>query len=174
MNERSIRRANWIGCGLACLWLLFVASTISPVVDDFEQYWQAAINLRDIGDPYATTPEPGQIPDNATTQHIAFPNPPFLAYLMFPFTFVSAATGLQIWYWLNVLFLSGFVGLCIRLSQSILARRWWGWVLLLAALTPPGRLSLQLGQVSVLLAFLAVSLYWFGEHARAAHAGGGQ
>ncbi len=166
---RSPMFINWIALLLALVWLGLVWATVTPANDDFKQYWQAAINIREHNDPYVTTPDP-HAPETAAKPQIAFPNPPLLAYLMLPFSFTSAEASLKIWFGLNLMLLAGLIAICIDVSDSQLVRRYWGVVVLLMAIAPPTRLSLQLGQVSILLALLAAGTYWLA-YRRAAAAG---
>jgi hypothetical protein len=46
--------------------------------------------------------------------------------------------------------------LCMRLSGSIFAQRYWGILILIMLVAPPTRLSLQLGQISILIAVMLV------------------
>lgn len=151
------QRVDWINRGaliLALIWVGLVALTLTPAVDDFKQYWQAGHNLLTQGDIYATTPEPGQ-----PMKGSPFPYPPLLAYLVLPFALLPMTLALQVWFVLNLVMLGLLIALCVQVSGSVLARRYWGVVALGMVLAPPTRLSLQLGQVSILLTLLMVGSF---------------
>lgn len=135
---------------LALCWLILVGLTLDPAVDDFERYWQAAVDLHRYGDPYVTRAD--------------FFYPPFFVYLVQPFGLVRHQQGQWIWFVLNSATLAGFVALAIRLSRSLLARRFWGVVALLVVVAPPTRLSLQLGQVSIMVALLVAGCFALARH----------
>lgn len=139
-DRRSI--LNAVALALACGWLLLVSQTLDPAIDDFERYWQAAVDLRQAGDPYVTRAD--------------YFYPPFFVYLMQPFGSLEHEQGQWVWFGVNCVALGGFIALCIRLSRSELARHFWGVVALGMAVAPPTRLTLQLGQISLVLA-LAVA-----------------
>jgi len=145
---------------LAFVWLALIAVTLTPANDDFQQYWQASVNLLQSGDPYATTPEPGSANHAGAasgTIVIFYPYPPLLAYLIQPLARLQHWQAQRVWFGMNCLALSALIWLCIRLSESTLARRYWGVVVLGTLLAPPTRLSLQLGQVSIMLGLLIVA-----------------
>jgi Glycosyltransferase family 87 len=145
---------------LALVWLALIAATLTPANDDFKQYWQASVNLLQSGDPYATTPEPGSADQTGAASEaivIFYPYPPLLAYLIQPLARLQHWQAQGVWFGMNCLALSALIWLCIRLSGSLLARRYWGVVILGTLLAPPTRLSLQLGQVSIMLALLIVA-----------------
>lgn len=150
---RELNVLNIVSLGLSLGWLLLLAWTLNPAVDDFKQYWQAAVHLRLAGDPYLSTPGPN-----------AYPYPPLLAYLLQPLSLMAHWPAQLLWFAGNVIALLGFITLCIRLSGSHIARRYWGVVILGTVLAPPTRLSLQLGQVSILLALVLLVCYsWAGR-----------
>jgi hypothetical protein len=151
MIERH-RYINWVALALALIWLGLIGATVTPNIEDFEQYWQASLNVRTVGDPYATTPEHGGEHTNAAP----FPYPPLLAYLMLPFSWLDATWALWLWFGCNLALLGILTLICIRISQSRLAQQYWGVVAFGMAIAPPTRLSLQLGQVSVLLTLLMI------------------
>jgi hypothetical protein len=130
---------------LALCWLFAIGLTLDPAVDDFERYWQAAVDLHRYGNPYVTRAD--------------FFYPPFFVYLVQPFGLVSHEQGQWAWFALNSVALGGFVALAIWLSRSLLARRFWGVVALLVVVVPPTRLSLQLGQVSIVVALLVAGCF---------------
>jgi hypothetical protein len=123
-----------------------ISLTLSPEVDDFKQYWQAALNIRLSGDPYATTPEP-----------TPYPNPPLLAYLLQPLAMLDHRPAQWVWFGINLVALISFSLMCHKLAPTASVKRFWGVAILCVALAPPTRLSLQLGQLSILLALLVIA-----------------
>lgn len=130
---------------LAGVWLVLVWQTLDPKVDDFERYWQAAVDLLQYGDPYVTRQD--------------YFYPPFFVYLIQPFALLTHEQGQSLWFVLNVLVLGGFIALSIKLSGSHLAHRFWGIVVASMLIAPPTRISLQLGQVSMLVALLVAGCF---------------
>jgi hypothetical protein len=163
---RRLRRANRIALALALLWLLLIGLTLTPQVDDFKWYWQAARSFDETGDPYrykedpavqmAIEPQEATDPTDKVAPIFAYGYPPLFAYIMQPLGQLEYRTAQSIWFGLNTLLLGGLIALCMRLSGSALARRYWGIVILIVLVAPPTRLSLQLGQVSILLALMLV------------------
>ena len=152
MSQMSQRRisVNMIALLLTLGWLLLVFSTLTPATDDFKQYWQTTRNLDQTGDPYtAATP----------TTPTGFYYPPLFAYLVQPFGQLDQRIGQRIWYGLNSVMLAILIWLCIRLSDSRIARSFWGIVVLGMCLAPPTRLNLQLGQISFLIAILLLGSF---------------
>jgi hypothetical protein len=158
-GARLRRRANIGALILAALWLALVAFTLTPDVDDFKQFWQASVNVRQTGDPYATTPDCRLDPARCEEQlgTIGYFNPPIFAYLLLPLSLLSQTQGQYLWFGLNCLALAGLVWLSLRLAQAQSARVWWGVLVCGALLAPPTRLSLQLGQLSIALALMLVA-----------------
>ncbi|NJN68354.1 MAG: DUF2029 domain-containing protein [Chloroflexaceae bacterium] len=146
MRKRKDHRftLNVVSLVLAGGWLLLVGQTLDPSIDDFERYWQAAVDLRQAGDPYVTRAD--------------YFYPPFFVYLMQPFGYLGHQQGQWVWFGLNVLALGGFLALSIRLSRAELPRRFWGVVALGMVVAPPTRLTLQLGQISLVLALAVVGI----------------
>jgi hypothetical protein len=136
---------NTVALVLALCWLALLSFTLTPVIDDFKQYWLAAVNLVRSGDPYATGS--------------GYFYPPLFAYLIQPVAFIGQHTGQWLWFGFNSLLLGGFIFLCIMISQSRLARQYWGIVVLLMVIVPSVRITLQLGQVSILLAVMVVASF---------------
>jgi hypothetical protein len=163
---RAQRRAstiNQIALALAIVWLLLIGLTLTTEVDDFKQFRRGAVDLLQAGDPYATRADPAaEAQRNAGTVDESgergFKYPPVFAYLFQPFGLLEHRTGQLLWFGLNLLMLGMLIAQCIRISGSLLARRYWGVVVLGTVLAPPTRLSLQLGQVSILLALLLVAV----------------
>jgi hypothetical protein len=159
-----LRRANGIALLLALLWLLLVGLTLTPQVDDFKWYWQAGRSFSQTGDPYRykdisitgiiAQPQPAPKPGDIVAPVFAYGYPPLFAYAMQPLGWLDYRTAQWIWFGLNTLLLGGLIVLCIRLSGAALARRYWGILSLVMLLAPPTRLSLQLGQISILLAIM--------------------
>lgn len=137
------RMLNYSACLLALGWLALIVTTLTPQIDDFKQYWQAAVNIRATGDAYATTPRP-----------VPYPYPPLLAYLIQPLSLLPQLIAQQIWFALNVALLGAFAAISFGLTKPAIVRDYWGVALLLLVILPPTRLSLQLGQVSILLSLL--------------------
>jgi hypothetical protein len=152
---------NRIALALAIGWLMLIGLTLTPEVDDFRQFRRGAIDLLQAGDPYATRADlaaeaqrqPGTVDESGER---GFKYPPLFAYLFQPFGLLDHRLGQVLWFGINVLMLGALIALCIRMSGSLLARRYWGVVVLGTVLAPPTRLSLQLGQVSILMALLLV------------------
>jgi hypothetical protein len=130
---------NFVACGVALGWLALLWSTLTPHTDDFKIYWLAAQAMHTAGSPYAFEP---------------FVYPPTMALLVEPLTITDQETAQHLWFICNSLFAVGLVGVCLRAYAVPLARRYWGVVLVLALVLPPTRLSLFLGQVSILVALL--------------------
>ena len=156
-----LRRANRIALVLALLWLLLIGLTLTPEVDDFKWYWQGAHSFLLTGDPYQLKDDPaGAIVAQPATDSdngaILYSYPPLFAYAMQPFGQLDYRIAQWLWFGLNTLLLGGLIALCMRLSGSAFARRYWGILTLIMLVAPPTRLSLQLGQVSILLAVLLV------------------
>ena len=160
----TLRRAttiNRIALALALGWLILIGLTLTPEVDDFRQFRRGAIDLLQAGDPYATRADPaaeaqrqpGTVDESGER---GFKYPPLFAYLFQPFGLLEHRTGQLVWFGANVLMLGALIALCIQASGSLLARRYWGVAALGTLLAPPTRLSLQLGQVSILMALLLV------------------
>ena len=151
--------ANTAALILAFCWLGVIYATLNPEVDDFKQYWQASVNVRKLGDPYATTTGQELLHGQAATpqRKPGYPCPPFFAYLILPLSFLELRQAQSVWFGFNVFALAGLVWLCILLSGSQFARRYWGVVALGVVLAPPTFICLQLGQVGILLALLVVA-----------------
>jgi hypothetical protein len=160
-TRRRATTINRIALALAIGWLILIGLTLTPEVDDFRQFRRGAIDLLQAGDPYATRADltaeaqrqPGTVDESGER---GFKYPPVFAYLFQPFGLLEHRTGQLLWFGCNILMLGALIALCIRLSGSSLARRYWGVVVLGTLLAPPTRLSLQLGQVSILMALLLV------------------
>ncbi|HEU5099359.1 MAG TPA: glycosyltransferase family 87 protein, partial [Roseiflexaceae bacterium] len=152
---------NLIALALAIGWLFLIGLTLTPEVDDFKQFRRGAIDLLQAGDPYATRADPaaesqrqpGTVDESGER---GFKYPPVFAYLFQPFGLLEHRTGQLLWFGINILMLGALIALCIRMSSSAVAQRYWGVVVLGTVLAPPTRLSLQLGQVSILMALLLV------------------
>jgi hypothetical protein len=161
-----LRRAatiNRIALALAIGWVMLIGLTLTPEVDDFRQFRRGAVDLLQVGDPYATRADPAAEAqrDPGTVDESGergFKYPPVFAYLFQPFGLLEHRMGQLLWFGANLLMLGALIALCIRLSGSLLARRYWGVVGLGTLLAPPTRLSLQLGQVSILMALLLVAV----------------
>jgi hypothetical protein len=164
---------NGAGLTLALCWLALVGLTLRPD-DDFAQFRRGAVDLREHDNPYHTRSDPaaearrrpGTVDE---TNERGFKYPPVFAYLLQPFARLSHRAGQWTWFGLNLAFLAALLGLCVRLTGSALARRYWGVLVFAAVLAPPTRLTLQLGQMSLLMALLLVGAYALARrHARLA------
>jgi hypothetical protein len=147
-------------------WLILIGLTLTTEVDDFGLFRHEAVDLIETGDPYATRGDPAAPTDPADAAERAergVKYPPLFAYLFQPFGLIGHRAGQLIWFGINLLMLGALIALCIRLSGSLLAQRYWGVVVLGTVLAPPTRLSLQLGQVSVLIALLLVAIGLFAR-----------
>jgi hypothetical protein len=146
---------------LALLWLLVIGLTLTPQVDDFKWYWQGAHSFLITGDPYQLKDDPAgpivaQSPTDLDNGTILYSYPPLFAYALQPLGWLDYRTAQWIWFGLNTLLLAGLIALCVQLSGSALARRCWGILTLIMLVAPPTRLSLQLGQVSILIAVMLI------------------
>lgn len=142
-----LKLLNYGALVLTIAWFVILRSTLGPDADDFKQYWQAAVNLRSTGDPFV-------IAAGSATNFAGYFYPPLFTYVVQPIAFFDQLTGQVVWFWINCLALIGVVVICIALSGSQLARRYWGLILLGACIIPPTRLALQLGQISIFVALL--------------------
>jgi hypothetical protein len=158
---KELRRTiNIAALALALGWLALIATTLAPEPDDFKEYWRAAVDLRQTGDPYASQPSPAAVRravESGGYILVKFLYPPPFAYLMQPFALLEQRTAQLAWFGLNSALLGVLIWTCIGVSGSAVARRYWGVVTLACLIAPPTRLSLQLGQVSVTLALAAVA-----------------
>jgi hypothetical protein len=150
---------NGVAVILSLVWFVRVTFTVTADVEDLGQYWQAAVNIVQVGDPYATTPEPGTVKTPSAVRTQPFPNPPLLAYLMLPIAGLEREVAMWLWYGLNILMLAALCWIAIDLSGSQIARNYWGVVWLIFLAIGPTRLCLQLGQLGIVLALLAIGGY---------------
>jgi hypothetical protein len=163
---RRADRLNRIALALAIGWLILIGLTITPEVDDYKWYWQGAHSFLETGDPYQLKDDPaGLIPaQSPSTVGDAYLYPPLFAYLMQPLAMIGYHPAQWIWFAINTLLLGVLIALCQRLAGAALTRRWWGVLILAMLLAPPTRLSLQLGQVSLLVAVLLVGCLALEKH----------
>jgi hypothetical protein len=165
--RRNTRLLNGITISLAIAYWLLLGLTMSLDVDDFRYFRRGALDQLQSGDPYTSLPQwkPSAVPqpDARPDKVDAYLYPPLLAYLLQPFALVSPRYGQILWFLINTSALAGFIWLCIRLSGSVLARNYWGLVVLGTLLAPPTRLCLQLGQLGILLALLIVGSFAFAR-----------
>lgn len=150
MSHRE-RLINWAALALALLWVALIGLTLTPEVDDFQYYWQGARSVLQYGNPYFL------IHGNQPT--VAYVYPPLFAYLIAAFGLLSARSGQLIWFALNLPLLAALIVVSIRLSGAQLARRYWGVATLLFVVAPPTRLTLQLGQVSILIGLVMIGSF---------------
>ncbi len=156
------RLINLSAFALSICWLALIAFSVRPDMDDFTVQWQAAVNLLRSGDPYTTLPgySPNELPfhDPITgVRKIWYLYPPFFAFFLQPLALLPAEAAKWVWFGLNSAALYLLIWVSIRASGSQLARRYWGVVALAGLLAPPMRLTLQLGQVSIMLTLVMVA-----------------
>jgi hypothetical protein len=155
---------NAVALTLAAIWLVLVGRTLTPEVDDFAQLRRGAVDLREHDNPYYTreVPEaeaqrqPGTVDE---TGERGFKYTPVFAYLFRPAALIDHRAGQLIWFGVNIVTVAALIVLCLRVSGSELARRYWGVLALGMVMAPPTRLSLQLGQISLLMALMLVGVY---------------
>jgi hypothetical protein len=137
---------NWFYASVACLVIGAYAVTLTPTGDDdFKIYYQAAVSINRVGEPYSQSP--------------SYIYPPLLAYLVRPLTALPQVRAQQLWFAGNVVLLGVFFVLCIRhLAPELLYKR-WGTLGLALVLAPPTRICLQIGQLGILIAVLLLGLY---------------
>jgi hypothetical protein len=162
-DSRAGARRALINTGalvLALCWYILIGLTLTPGEDDFGIYRQGALGLVASGDPYMPVADPHAVGVDGRGGEVAanrFIYPPLLAQLLRPFALIDERTGQLIWFLLNGAALAGLIALCIWLSRSELAARYWGLVALGTLIAPPTRICLQLGQTGILLALLMVA-----------------
>ncbi len=146
-----VRLWNAVALVLALAWLALIFLTLAPDPDDFQYYWQGARSIVQFGDPYALI--------RGNQPAIAYVYPPLFAYVIVPFGWLTQGQGQLAWFGVNMLLLGLLLAVCIRLSRSALARRYWGVLALLLVIAPPTRISLQLGQISILMALVMIGSF---------------
>ena len=151
ISAQRARQLNRVCLVLALLWVALVGFTLAPAPDDFQTYWRGAASVVQHGDPYFLI--------QGRQQPNMYIYPPLFAYLLAPLGWLPLRTGQLIWFGLNVLMLAALIAFCIRASRSVLARRYWGVLALLVVVAPPVRLTLQLGQVSILMALIMLGSF---------------
>lgn len=147
---------------IALGWLAGLCLYLDPV-SDFQWYWQGLVGFLELGNPYVVTigqsvytPAPGAtLPPDA----MVFSNLPIFIYLIQPLARLEYRQAQVAWFLLNTLALGGLAVLCVSLSGSRLARRYWGVLALGLVFAPPTWISLQLGQMSILVGLLLVASY---------------
>ncbi len=144
VSQQQWRMVNRAAVILTLGVLVVISQTLDPALDDFKRYWQASVDLLRHDNPYFTRKD--------------YFYPPFFVYLIQPFGLLQHTDGQYLWFVLNTLLFGGFVGLALRASRSHYAQRAWGIVLLVMLIAPPTRISLQLGQVSLLIALLLTAM----------------
>ena len=158
-KARCVHLINSVALTLSLFWLIRIALTVKTEDTDLGQYRQAAVNILQTGDPYATTPEPCTVKAPSDVRPKPYPNPPLFAYLMLPFAKMELWTTVWAWYAGNLLMLAALCLITIRISGSTIAARYWGVIWLLLVYLGPARLCLQLGQLGIFLALLAITGY---------------
>lgn len=170
-RQQRLRTLNRGALLLALGWLLILGVRINPdapELNDFKNYWQAAVDVLETGDPYTTTPDWND--PTVRQQYLTgtldvwfYPNLPIFAVLIQPLGLLSQPVAQRIWFGLNVVMVLSFIALAIQGSGSRLAQRYWGLVLLLTLTAPPIFACLLLGQVGILLALLMVASFLLVE-----------
>jgi uncharacterized membrane protein len=140
----AVRRGLHLALAAASIGL--ISLTLSHYVNDFEFYRQAAHALIFTGNPYSY--DGGYI------------YPPLLAYLLQPLALLDVSLAQSIWFCINVLICCCMLVIAIRLEYSGVVQRYWSLIALGLALSPPLRVTLQLGQVSALIATLLLATVW--------------
>lgn len=148
----SLKVINYGALAAAAAFFALLVYKISPATDDFFYHWRAARNLISSGNPYA-----GQTAEQLARTPYLYP--PLFPFLTQPFAFISQQQAQWLWLGLNSLALGLLIWLCIAVSGSRLARLYWGVVVLGTLIAPPMRISLQLGQISIMLALLMIGSY---------------
>jgi alpha-1,2-mannosyltransferase len=141
---------NLVALAVALGWYGLIGTTLTLDSNDFGIYRKGVVSLGQSGDPYL--PISGQNTETAIENDYIYP--PLLAYLLQPFGLLDERSAQLLWFGLNGLMLGGLIALSIWLSDSELARRYWGLVALGTLIAPPTRLGLQLGQIGILLALM--------------------
>jgi hypothetical protein len=129
---------------LALAMVAWMATRLTPAVNDFGFYHRAAVSVLLTGNPYS--------------QANGYIYPPLPAYLVQPLTFLPAPQ--YWWFGLNVAACGAFAALAIYLSGSRLAQSYWSVAVLLFALFPPLWATLFFGQVSGIIALLLLLTVW--------------
>src|SRR5262249_45457236 len=132
---------NAAGLFLTVCWLALVAWTLTPEVDDFAQLRRGAVDLREHNDPYYTRSDPAAQAQRRSDMvdepgERGFKYTPVFAYLFGPFALLDHRAGQLIWFALNLAALIALIVLCVGMSGSVLARRYWGVLLFAMALAP--------------------------------------
>ncbi len=131
--------------------LCWIARLLTTNVSDIGFQWQAARNLARYGEPYHIQawlhPIAGAPPP-------VYVYPPLFAWLFQPLAMFSLVRAQYIWFAINVLLLWIYMRLCWKHNASQLLGIWWGPAILVCTLASPTSVTLQLGQVSLLLACL--------------------
>jgi Glycosyltransferase family 87 len=148
---RWLPQINYIALILAILIIGSVGMQIDRSTDDSAQYWQAARNLRAVGDAYATTP--------ATLTEPGFPNPPLLAYIYLPLSFAERDVSARIWFVMNSVLLAVLLWQGLQLAASQISQRYWGIIILAISCFPATYLCMLLGQLGILLTFCIVMAF---------------
>jgi hypothetical protein len=163
-SRRRIRRlTNLCFAMLALLVVATIGVNLAPGFDDSKQYRQAARNIVESGDPYATT----RLRD---AHYLPYPNPPLLAYLLVPTLPLGEVGGRLAWFALNLAAAIGFFWVTLRIAGPPWAINFWGLLVFALAFSPPTYLCLLYGQLGIMLALLLVASFALAQR-RSAFAG---
>jgi hypothetical protein len=113
--ERRLFSINFAALVLALCWHIAVFFTLKTDPDDFQQFWRASVEVMRSGNLYATE-----------SYHYSS----IIAYLISPLTLIDLWHAQRVWFVFNSCMLLVFLWLCISMSGSNLARRYWGLVIL--------------------------------------------
>ncbi len=145
---------------IAMLTLVALSFAITPSSDDFKHYWQASIDLRRSGDPYAQRdPASSGIPIDPPTniKRDDYIYPPMLAILMQPLGLLPLEQAQLLWLWINAALLGALIACAVRMVYSPLIRRYWGVIALLVLLAPPTSTNLLIGQLGICMGLLTIA-----------------
>lgn len=145
---------------MAVLTIIVLSFAITPSNDDFKHYWQASIDLRRSGDPYAQRdPANNGVPNDPPTniKRDDYIYPPMLAILIQPLGFLPLEQAQLIWLWINAGLLGALIVFSIRAIGSPMIRRYWGVIALLVLLAPPTNTNLLIGQLGIAMGLLTVA-----------------
>jgi hypothetical protein len=138
----------WINRGAAVVGAAYLALlTRFYLVDrDFSVYYHAAQAAKAGGSPYHL-------------EGYVFLYGPLFLLMTGPLATLKLPAARLVWFIVQCVAVTGFVGLCIRESRSSLARRWWGVVFLCAVMARPTHDDLALGQIGTFIALVAVASF---------------
>ncbi len=141
-----------IMCGvLSIVTLSWIARLITTNVSDIGFQWQAARNFATYGEPYHLQ---GWLQPISGVPPPVYVYPPLIAWLFQPLALFPLVWAQYIWFGINVGLLWTYMRLCWKHNSSRILSRWWGPAVLVGTVASPTSVTLQLGQVSLLLACL--------------------